>query len=81
MVPPRKPQRNIIGSRVRSARADLDLTQDELAARLQLEGIRIAQSGVAKLESGSRPVYDHELVVLARILKITPHRLLGWRDD
>lgn len=61
---------NIVGSRVRKARKESKITQIELAARLQVLGIKIDRSGISKLESGSRPVTDIEVAAIAKILKV-----------
>ena len=42
----------------------------ELAARLQLLGINIDRSGIAKLETGRRPVSDVEVAAIAKVLKV-----------
>jgi transcriptional regulator with XRE-family HTH domain len=42
----------------------------ELAAQLQLLGIIIDRSGIAKLESGRRPASDIEIAAIAKILKV-----------
>lgn len=42
----------------------------QLAAQLQVSGIRIDQAGVSKLESGRRPVSDVEIAAIAKILKV-----------
>jgi transcriptional regulator with XRE-family HTH domain len=64
-------RKNIIGSRVRKARKESRITQMELAARLQLLGMTIDRSGIAKLESGRRPASDIEVAAIARVLKVT----------
>lgn len=64
-------RKNIVGSRVRKARKQLKITQMELAARLQVLGITIDRSGIAKLEGGKRPVSDIEIVALAEVLKVS----------
>jgi transcriptional regulator with XRE-family HTH domain len=64
-------RKNIVGSRVRMARKELKITQMELAAQLQLLGITIDRSGIAKLESGRRPASDVEIVAIAKVLKVT----------
>ena len=65
--------KNLVGVRVRQARknAKPPITQTELVARLQVLGMMIDQSGVSKLESGQRPVFDTEVVVLAKALKVS----------
>ncbi len=64
------PKKNIVGSRVRKARKEAKVTQMQLAARLQVSGIRIDQAGLSKLESGSRPVSDTEVAAIAKVLKV-----------
>jgi len=64
-------RKNIIGSRVRKARKESRVTQMELAARLQVLGITIDRSGIAKLESGRRPASDIEVATIAKVLKVT----------
>ena len=63
-------RKNIVGSRIRQARKELKITQLELAARLQVLGIRIDRSGIAKLEGGRRPISDIEVVALSEVLKV-----------
>lgn len=71
-------KKNLVGGRVRQARKQTKppITQLDLVARLQVEGIRIDQSGLSKLESGDRPVTDTEVVALAKVLKISVAWLL-----
>jgi transcriptional regulator with XRE-family HTH domain len=71
--------KNIVGPRVRQARkaAKPLITQLDLIARLQVEGLNIDQSGLSKIESGHRPVTDKELVALAKSLKVSVNWLLG----
>jgi transcriptional regulator with XRE-family HTH domain len=63
---------NIVGPQVRLARNlhSPPLTQDELAARLQLGGWDISRSGIAKIEMGLRRVTDIEVSELARALNV-----------
>ena len=63
-------RKNIVGSSVRKARKELKITQMELAARLQVLGITIDRSGIAKLEGGKRPVLDIEVAAFAEVLKV-----------
>jgi len=71
--------KNIVGERVKLARknAKPPITQIELVARLQTAGVRIDQSGLSKLENGTRPVTDREVVQIAKALKVDVGWLLG----
>jgi len=63
-------RKNIVGVRVRKARKESKVTQSELAARLQVLGIKIDRPAISKLESGSRPVTDIEIAAIAKILRV-----------
>ena len=72
---------NIVGYRVRIARKQHKppLTQESLAARLQLAGWDIGRAGVAKIELGLRQVTDIEVVKLAAALDVSVTWL--FQDD
>lgn len=74
---------NIVGARVRMARKNYSppITQTELAARLQSNGLRIEQPAIAKIENGTRPVTDIETVALANALGVEPEWLLQGSQD
>ena len=44
------------------------MTQDMLAAKLQLEGCDITRSAVAKIEVGQRHIYPDEIKLIKEIL-------------
>ena len=69
--------KNICGQRLKEARKTLKLSQEELAARLQVEGVNIERDSVSRIEIGTRFVADYELLVLCKILGVTPSYLLG----
>lgn len=79
--------RNLVGPRVRAARHRQQprLTQQQLAARLQVEGYPLDRVAVAKIESGLREVTDIELVALAAALRVSAGWLLqepgAWPHD
>ena len=52
------------------------VTQVDLVARLQVLGMKIDQSGISKIESGQRPVFDTEVVALSKALKVSVSWLL-----
>lgn len=69
--------RNCSGALIRAGRIAKGLTQDQLAARLQLAGLHnIDRVGVAKIESQLRSVFDFELAVIAAELGMEPGILL-----
>jgi hypothetical protein len=71
---------NIVGDRVREARlnAKPPITQEDLVARLQVQGLEyMDQTKISRIESGTRPVYDYEVVQLARALNVLVNWLLS----
>jgi transcriptional regulator with XRE-family HTH domain len=70
-------KKNICGDRVHEARCRARLTQGDLAAKLQVEGINIERDSVSRIEIGTRFVADYELCVLCKILNVSPAYLLG----
>lgn len=69
--------KNICGARIKEARKRLNLSQENLAAKLQTEGVNIERDSVSRIEIGTRFVADYELLVLCKILNVTPEYLLG----
>lgn len=70
-------KKNLCGNKVKQARAKLGITQAELAARLQVEGITIERDSVSRIEIGTRFVADFEIVALAKVLKVGVEWLLS----
>ena len=70
-------KKNICGDRVHEARCKLRLTQSDLAARLQINGIIMERDSVSRIEIGTRFVADYELRELSKILGVTVNCLLG----
>lgn len=71
---------NICGDRVRVARERLGLSQEALAAKVQLEGHSLTQKAVSRIETGSRVVPDYEIPLLAKALEVDPLWLLCLLD-
>ena len=66
-----------IGANIRRLRGKANMTQDQLAAKLQLEGCDITRSAIAKIEVGQRHVYPDELIALRHILNASFDELLN----
>ena len=73
---------SITGQKIRIARAMRipKMEQQELLAKLQVEGLDISQSILSKIENGKRPVYDIELKTFAKVLDVSVDWLLGEMD-
>lgn len=72
---------NISGIRVREARLHAKLSQERLAAQVQVEGLDITQRAISRIETGDRVVPDYELKYLAKALGVSILYLLGEDRD
>lgn len=61
----------LFGGNIRRAREARGMTQEQVAAKLQLEGCDITRSALAKIEVGQRHVYPDEIKLLKEILAVT----------
>lgn len=59
---------NQAGIRIREAREKLGLSQEQLAAKLQLAGLEITQKSISRIETGQRVVHNYELPYFAAAL-------------
>ena len=57
-----------IGEKIKELRKQKNLTQEALAAKLQLAGCDVTRSAVAKIEVGQRHLYPDEVILLREIL-------------
>ncbi len=57
-----------IGKNIRQIREEQNMTQETLAAKLQLNGCDITRSAVAKIEVGQRHLYPDEIILIKEIL-------------
>ncbi len=68
---------NISGDIIRQVREQSGLSQEQLAAKVQLSGLSLTQKAISRIETGDRVVADYELQYLAKALEITIYQLLG----
>ena len=72
---------NICGERVRTARENRNLSQEALAAKIQLNGHSLTQKAISRIEMGLRIVPDYEIPLLADALNVDPLWLIGLRSE
>ncbi len=70
-------RKNISGERIREARLKKRLTQQDLAARVQVEGVIMERDSISRVEIGTRFIPDYEIPVFARVLGVSALWLLG----
>lgn len=69
-------KKNLIGPRVRELRRAKGLSQEQMAAQLQLLGMDSERGVVKRIENGSRFVTDLELCLLAEYFQVSVAELL-----
>ncbi len=60
-----------IGENIRFLRNKNKLTQEQVAARLQVMGCDITRSALAKIEVGQRHIYPDEIKALRQIFNVS----------
>lgn len=74
-------KKNICGDRIKLARCMRKVSQSDLAARLQVNGIIIERDSISRMEIGTRFVADYELMIIAKVLDVSVEWLLGLKNE
>ena len=64
-----------MGRHLAKLRQDKGLTQEQLAARLQVQGCDLTRSALAKIEVGQRHLYPDEIKALSVVLGISNEQI------
>ena len=75
-----KGKKNLFGDRIRIERLKKRMTQMELAAKIQLQGITLERDSISRIEIGTRFVTDYELKLFAKVLNVKVDDLLEEDD-
>ena len=70
-------KRNIIVDNVRRLRKQQKLTQEELTAKLQTEGLDIDRPMLTRIELKQREVYDYEALGISNALNVPIEELFN----
>lgn len=73
-------KRNISGDTIKKLKKAQKLSQQDLAARLQVAGISIERDSISRIENGSRFISDFELKAIAQILETTVNYLVDFDE-
>lgn len=66
-----------VGDRIRNRRLELNLTQDELAAKTGYK----SRASINKIELDAQKLTQPKIAIMAKALETTPSYLLGWEDE
>lgn len=67
---------NASGQKIRALRWEKDITQDQLAARMQVRGVIVDQRTISRIENGDRVVADYELRAFAKVFHVKMEDLM-----
>ena len=70
--------KNTIYKNLKEAREAANMSQGDLAYRLQLCGVSINQQAISKIERNLRLVTEYEFACLCKILKVDEKWLLSY---
>ncbi len=70
-------KKNVIAENVRLYRVKSQMTQQDLASKMQTLGVNMDQQMISRIESNDRIVTDYELACLCHIFKVPPQDLWG----
>ena len=70
-------KKNISGDRIREARLKQRMTQSDLAARVQVEGVIMERDSISRIEIGTRFIPDYEIPIFAKVLGVSAAWFLG----
>lgn len=63
--------KNISGNKLKELRKKNKMSQQDLAEKLQLEGVDLTSKEISKIETNNRLVQDFELFAFAKIFKVS----------
>ncbi len=61
---------NASGGKIKALREEASLSQEQLAAKLQLMGLNLNQKAVSRIETGERVVADYELLYFSELFRV-----------
>ncbi|MBO4266576.1 MAG: helix-turn-helix transcriptional regulator [Lachnospiraceae bacterium] len=67
---------NVSGRNIRRLREATAMSQEQLAASLQLKGLNLNQKAISRIETGERVVADYELLFFSDIFDVSIESLL-----
>ena len=70
-------QTNIIGSRIKAARLNKKLSQQQLSNKLELMAVYVCRGSISRIENGERAVTDIEIDAISKILDVSLNYLFG----
>lgn len=70
-------KKNVCGEKIKDARKAQKMSQTDLAARMQIEGVTLERDCISRIENGTRFVADYELMIFSKVLNVSLEWLLS----
>lgn len=67
---------NASGHKIKELREAAGLSQEQLAAKVQLVGLNLNQKAISRIETGDRVVPDFELLFFSEVFDVSVEALL-----
>lgn len=74
-------KRNVCGEKIREMRVKNRMSQSDLAAKLQVNGVIMERDSISRIESGTRFVADYELYIFAQVFGVEVKSLLEVQNN
>lgn len=71
---------NASGPQIKALREAARLSQEQLAAKVQLAGLNLNQKAISRIETGDQVVPDYELIFFSEALGAPIEQLLGVEE-
>ena len=68
------------GPQIKALREAAGLSQEQLAAKVQLAGLNLNQKAISRIETGDRVVPDYELIFFSEALGVPIEQLLSAEE-
>lgn len=72
---------NITGKRIKAARINAGLSQQQLSDKLELSAVYVCRGSVSRIENGERAVTDIEIDAISKVLGATLDYLFGRSEE
>lgn len=66
---------NVVGPLIENYRDNKHISREELAKKLQLEGLNIDRTHILRIEKGTVILKDFELIIISKLLNIDLNEL------
>ncbi len=70
-------QINIVGERIKTARIQKKLSQQQLSNKLELLAVYVCRGSISRIENGERAVTDIEIDAFSKVLEVSLDYLFG----